>query len=133
MNQLKVFTLEETNRLLPVLSGLISDLHAKRDRVADIEVEIDALELVNDHTGEAVPEGLERLVEKHRETITEFYEVVEQIHSYGCFLKDVNLGLIDFYGMVDGQVVYLCWRFGEDRVGFWHEIGSGYTDRKPLI
>lgn len=132
MNQLKVFTLEETNRLLPIISGLISDLHQKRDQVTAIEVEIDALELVNDHTWEAIPEGLEKLIETHRAALAEFYEIVDQIQSYGCFLKDVDLGLIDFYGMVGGQIVYLCWRFGEEKIGFWHEIGSGYANRQPL-
>lgn len=132
-NQLKVFTQAEVNQLLPVLSELISGLQKKRDHVVEIEVEIDTLELVSDHAGEAIPQGLEELITKHHEAIGEFHAIIDQIHSHGCFLKDVDLGLVDFYGIVEGCIVYLCWRLGEEQVSFWHEVGQGYANRKPLI
>jgi hypothetical protein len=30
------------------------------------------------------------------------------------------------------SVVYLCWRFGEDRIGHWHELDGGFAGRRPL-
>jgi hypothetical protein len=39
---------------------------------------------------------------------------------------------VDFYGRRDGEVVYLCWRDGEDRVAHWHTLGSGFAGRRPL-
>jgi hypothetical protein len=32
----------------------------------------------------------------------------------------------------EGRPVFLCWRLGEERVGFWHEVESGFLGRKPL-
>ena len=55
-----------------------------------------------------------------------------QIDQHGCFLKDIDLGLVDFPGEVDNQVVFLCWQFGEQRISAWHEIESGFSGRRPL-
>lgn len=132
MNELKVFTLEEASRLLPFLTDLIHELQKKRDRVSELEVEIDACELVRDRTSDTAGEELNKLVDKYRQRVSEFYAVVDQIHSQGCFLKDADIGLIDFYGVVGGRVVYFCWRLGEHEVGFWHEIGQGYANREPI-
>ena len=132
-NEVKVFTVEEANELTPVLTKLIHELHAKRDEVADTEVQADAVELIaGSAAGGAPKEEVAHLVDKHKRLVVEFYEVVDEIHSFGCFLKDADLGLIDFYGVVDGRMVYLCWRLGEAEVGHWHEISQGYSSRQPL-
>jgi hypothetical protein len=28
--------------------------------------------------------------------------------------------------------VFLCWKYGEDRVGFFHELDAGFAGRRPL-
>lgn len=131
-NQVRLFTIEEANQLLPVLTELIRDLQEKRDLIAKIEAEIDVLELVANCDAKAPAHEFERLMAKHRQAVDQFYAVVEAIHSHECFLKDADLGLIDFYGVVDGHVVFLCWRLGEEEVGFWHEVTEGFASREPL-
>ena len=61
-----------------------------------------------------------------------FYGIVDEIHETGCVLKDVDLGLVDFYGYHKGRMVYLCWKLGESEVSYWHEIGHGYIHRQPI-
>ena len=34
--------------------------------------------------------------------------------------------------MMDGRVVYLCWKLGEPEILFWHEIDGGFRNRQPL-
>ena len=119
-NQVRLFTVEEANQLLPALTELIRDLQEKRDRMAKIETEIDLLELVSDCDKKEPAHEFERLIAKHRQAADQFYAAVEAIHSHECFLKDVDLGLVDFYGVRDGRVVFLCWRLGDEEVGFWH-------------
>ena len=58
---------------------------------------------------------------------------IEEVQAFGCVLKDLEMGLVDFPAVRDGAEVYLCWRLGEDRIGFWHGIDEGYAGRKPLI
>ena len=130
--ELKVFTLEEANQLLPLLEQLIEELQQKQEEAGQLEVEVDATELITDSSEQRSSKGLSQLTERHQQLVNEFYEIVDKIHSHRCFLKDVDLGLVDFYGNVDGRVVYYCWRLGEERIGFWHEVGQGYATRQPL-
>jgi hypothetical protein len=34
--------------------------------------------------------------------------------------------------MLDGRVVYLCWKLGETEIRWWHEVNNGYTGRQRL-
>ena len=68
-----------------------------------------------------------------------YYEIASEIEEMGCFLKDVDQGLIDFPFLIDAseadeeeQVVFLCWQYGEPQVVAWHAIDSGFSDRHPL-
>jgi hypothetical protein len=49
----------------------------------------------------------------------------------GILLRDPETGLVDFPAERDGQRVFLCWRLGEERVGWYHSEGSGFSGRKP--
>ena len=60
-------------------------------------------------------------------------ELTRKIESYGCFLKDIDLGLVDFPGEIQGDdVAFLCWQIGEPRIIAWHSVESGFGQRKPL-
>ena len=133
MNQLKVFTAEEANRLLPRLSEMLRDLQEKRDRIAAMEVEIDTLELVAEKKEGQTPDPLKQKVEEYNRTVQGFYALIDEIHQMGCFLKDINSGLVDFYTLHNGRVVYLCWKAGEPEVAYWHEVGRGYAYRQPIV
>jgi len=130
--QLKVFTVEEANQLIPVLTELLTVLKEKHSHAVDLEAQIDALELVSNPDSDLSVEELNVHLEKHREAADDFYKIVDEIQSYGCFLKDAEMGLIDFYAVLEGKVVYLCWKLGERKVEHWHEIGKGYAFRQPL-
>jgi hypothetical protein len=59
-------------------------------------------------------------------------EMVGEIQSYGCIVKNFNAGLLDFLAERDGRPVYLCWRFGEPRVEFYHELHTGFRGRQRI-
>ena len=50
----------------------------------------------------------------------------------GIELKDINTGLVDFLAERDGRDVYLCWRYDEPTVAFWHDLEAGVAGRQPL-
>ena len=59
-------------------------------------------------------------------------EALERIHSTGCIVKDLEVGLLDFPARIDGEEVYLCWKLGEDRIRFYHRQDEGFAGRKPI-
>ena len=67
----------------------------------------------------------------HR-TATTFGEVVDELEADGIVLRDLAQGLVDFPAEKDGEVVYLCWQFGEPEVAFWHRVEEGFAGRQPL-
>lgn len=59
-------------------------------------------------------------------------EAVGLIHSWGIELKDAERGLVDFYAERNGQIVYLCFLYGEDDLRWWHTLEGGFAGRQPL-
>jgi hypothetical protein len=62
----------------------------------------------------------------------EIVRIINRIEAYGCIVKDIDLGLIDFPSMRDGRAVYLCWKAGEERITHWHGMDESFADRKEL-
>jgi hypothetical protein len=59
-------------------------------------------------------------------------EYVERVLATGCVVKDIEIGLVDWLGRHDGRDVWLCWKYGERNVGFWHDYSSGFSSRRPV-
>lgn len=57
---------------------------------------------------------------------------IERLAEENILLRDPQTGLIDFPGEREGRRVWLCWRLGEEHVGHWHELDSGFGARRPL-
>jgi hypothetical protein len=56
--------------------------------------------------------------------------LVHRIQDLGVHIKDLNTGLMDFPALRAGREIYLCWRLGEERVEFWHDMESGFSGRQ---
>lgn len=73
------------------------------------------------------------LIEQASRSLEEGLQLgVRQLAEWNIELKDLERGLVDFPAMRDGEVVFLCWELGEERVAFWHETTTGFAGRKPL-
>ena len=126
----KTFRLDEANAIVPRLQLLMERLQRgalrleeeMRELARATGVEIAALE----------PAELLRQRPAARVLIEELDGVVHEIEESGAHLKDVQLGLIDFPAERDGEIVYLCWQFGEPEVAFWHRVEDGFAGRQPL-
>jgi hypothetical protein len=128
-----MFTVEEANELVPELELAFGHLGRLRGE-ASILVETlgggdRAMEVLN---GGPPGPGLERHALRFRELVEEINGVVEQVNEMGCLVKDIDGGLVDFYGVREGEPVFLCWQFGEPAVAFWHPVEEGFTSRRPI-
>jgi hypothetical protein len=119
----KLFTQEEANELIPRLEALVRKLQASAGRARARAAE----------AGPSVKlEEFSRSDPMLRTAMREMSKIAEEIQGLGCFLKDIDLGLVDFPGEVDGETVFLCWQYGEPRLVAWHPIDSGFGSRRPL-
>lgn len=134
MNQLKVFTVEEASRLIPEMTERLTELQGRQRDILAKEVGIDALEVLYPSPEEGkMSSEVAREVEIYNEGVNRFYSLIDEIHEKGCLLKDIQMGLVDFYTLYRGKIVYLCWKLGESEIGYWHEVGRGYSYRQPLL
>jgi hypothetical protein len=82
--------------------------------------------------GAPTPEGREEDAQRLRALAAEITGAVERVNAFGCLVKDVERGLVDFYAVVEGEPAFLCWQFGERAVSHWHGLDEGFAGRKPL-
>ncbi len=54
-------------------------------------------------------------------------EYVEELRALGVEPKSGTEGLVDFPALLNGRKVYLCWKLGESRVLFWHDLEAGLS------
>ena len=57
---------------------------------------------------------------------------IDPVAATGAVLEDIRGGLVDFRTRHRGEIVWLCWRFGESEVGHWHGMQGGFAARKTL-
>ena len=58
--------------------------------------------------------------------------LIEEIEAFGCVIKDLNGGLLDFLAERGDREIYLCWRYGEDEITHYHELHTGFSGRRRL-
>jgi hypothetical protein len=127
----KIFTPDEANRMLPLVSRIADDIV---QTYANVNRALQAFEAAKARA-QADP-TLEIEVRRRDEEVAglldRFQALIVEIEALGATVKDYESGGIDFYGDVDGEIVYLCWRRGDDRVSHWHRLEDGYSKRQPL-
>jgi hypothetical protein len=122
----RYFTLQEANDLLPEIKPLMAELLNRRGKVVESRHELAPMLKRPHHDvgGAAASEIVQDFIAIER--------LADKIRGYGCVIKDLNAGLVDFLSERDGRDVYLCWRFGEPQVEYYHELHTGFNGREPV-
>ncbi len=130
----RTFTLEEAQQLVPVLESLLRRAVAEKEKVEAIAQEFQQL------AGHVFAAGgceldivaLSRRKAERDLSVQHLKDTVEEITAMGVQIKDLEMGLLDFPCIVDGETILLCWKLGEERIGHWHGLEEGYKGRKPI-
>jgi hypothetical protein len=132
----KVFTVEEANGLLPRVRPLVEQLRALQGSIVKTNEQLDEnvhkLSGGNGYPLQELRRQIEQLTRHQLQLVEAFQSALQQLEALGCLLKDLSLGLVDFYTVRDGEPAFLCWKLDEDAVRFWHPLDTGYADRQPL-
>ncbi|MBI5368004.1 MAG: DUF2203 domain-containing protein [Planctomycetes bacterium] len=128
----KLFTLHEARKMLPLVRSIVRDV--LENYAAWFERQQAYLQLKG-HKDRPTPEELARgraLDAEMSEIKHRLDSAATELASLGVELKDFETGLVDFRSLREGEEVYLCWKYGEDSLSFWHPLDSGFKGRRPL-
>jgi hypothetical protein len=121
------FTTNEANQALPDVIKKFEFALAKKNEVSKLEHELQ-MSFTTDNTFEKYVS----LKQKLNSAITRFYAAVEMLENTGVVVKSIEQGLLDFPSKRFDEEVWLCWKYGETEIKFWHEKDSGFMGRKPI-
>ena len=128
-----LFTLAQAEALLPrVRDELLAMQSAKRE-LEDLRAQMTHVAASSTGNGHVKDESA--LAARRRragELVDQLNERLLRINGWGVELKGIDEGLLDFPAEREGRVVNLCWRLGEQRIAWWHEIDAGFAGRQPL-
>lgn len=130
----KVFSLREAERLRTQLEPMLIEAIESRRRLAEFDARLGKLAERIQRSGGmmvAYEEAAKARIERNGAE-EKIREALDRIHSTGCIVKDLEVGLLDFPARIDGEDVYLCWKLGEDRIRFYHRQDEGFAGRKPI-
>lgn len=135
----RVFTVEEANRLVPVLEDAFRRIEAAREHARGHHEKLQVLDAL---WGDAVkePDNPDHdEFREHRDGLSEAGEIVEETVKEEVLERGLRFpsgglqhGLVDFPTGFEGRWVYLCWERGEPELRFWHEVDGGYRGRRPI-
>lgn len=119
----RYFTIGEAERLLPFLQQALA-------RVVAWRCEIEAL------VGASRPGSIVDLPETLRGPVAERVERIQRslrgLRRAGVVVRCLERGIVDLRSRRGGREILLCWRMGEDHIGWWHEPSQGFSERRPL-
>jgi hypothetical protein len=134
----RLFTPAEVDALIPRLAELMGQAIERHRRAQDLAEALRAeRERIRMAGGSAVDRREWKARGERLDGLTiEVRAVLAEVEQLGGVVKDVEMGLVDFAGLVPGgesdEPVNLCWKYGETSVRFWHGFDEGYAQRKPL-
>jgi len=121
------FTIKDANKALPDVIKKFEVALAKKNEIAKLDQELQMNLSTSNNLETYIP-----LKQKLNTAITEFYAASEILEKTGVVIKSIDQGLLDFPSKRFDEDVWLCWKYGEKEIKFWHDLDSGFMGRKPV-
>jgi hypothetical protein len=130
----RYFRVEQAERLLPEVRAAIQRAIDARKDYEDSEQQLQKALRRIAMLGGSIADRDSIAADRMRrdQSAKALNEAIGQIHEFGCLVKDLDMGLIDFPTRLNGREVLLCWKLGEDGIGWWHGTEEGFRGRKPI-
>jgi hypothetical protein len=121
------FTPLDANKILPEIQKQFSQIILLRNKV--ISLQEDLQKITNEGS------KFSNFIAKKQElnsAVSRLYKEIEGLEKRGIMIKSVDDGLLDFPSLRFDEEVWLCWKYGESEIKFWHGRDEGFMGRKPL-
>lgn len=131
MAEIKIFTIEEAERTLPLLRRILADLRVEYDTWREA---LAGYELLAAGSRAEEGESAAQLAARAEVTVAadRINGFLAELEDIGCNFKGFEEGLVDFYALREDRLVFLCWKLGEDHITHWHEVDAGFAGRRPI-
>ena len=121
------FTAKDANLVLPDVIKKFEIALEKKNEILKFEQKLQLLLSTSSTFEEYIP-----LKQQLNTAMTQFYIASEDLEKTGVVIKSIDQGLLDFPSKRFEEDVWLCWKYGETEIKFWHEKDIGFTGRKPV-
>ena len=126
----RIFTVEEANRTLPLVTKIVADLVREHQQWED---KVREFELATVGSTPEKPDAIAELLQMEAQRLARDIEgYIAELNDLGVICKGMDTGLVDFRGQIDGREVFYCWKLGEPSVQYWHEVDAGFVGRQRL-
>jgi len=131
----KYFSLEEANQLLPLVQSELAYLQELKKQFYQKYHELQSVKkrlAYVAQTDTALKDEVFTL-----ECQLDFMDIearmrLKNLIDKGIQIKDIDIGLVDFPALLNGEEVLLCWKQGEEQITHYHGEHDGFAGRKPL-
>lgn len=131
LNYPRFFTVEEAENVLPEIEPLVAEVKSLfvkiRQEIAQASTETGISPGDDRFSDQLEKRGVATLL------IARVNDLVGRIHERGCVVNGPETGLVDFPALLGSEIVFLCWKHGEQEIGHWHRIPDGFAGRRPLL
>ena len=130
----KYFDRREAEELLTTLAPWLEEARSEKEKIEAFKTEVAQVASRIMVMGGIFPPLADLLRKKseHDEAGERLVDIVNRIQETGVLVKDLDIGLVDFPSLLEGEEIYLCWKLGEEHIEFWHGVDEGFTGRKPI-
>lgn len=132
----RIYTPREAAALVPQLTRNLDDIERIRTRLKQVKSKVDVLEMIwgEEVQAETNPDHREHAhyLEEIEESKKLFDAATRRFADMEAVVKSIDQGLIDFYGVIEGRLVFLCWKQGEKSIEFYHHLEEGFQGRQPI-
>ncbi len=127
----RLLSLEETNRMLPLLRQIVRDIMEHWNLIIAKRAELESIEktalpaVATEGRTQDVKLELNGLIDK-------INQYIKEVEALGCFVEEFKRGIVNFPSLYHGRKVFLCWHPGEESVSHWHELDETFNDRVKI-
>ncbi len=127
----RLFTIDDANRMLPLLKRIVEDLVRDHRRWQD---KVNEFEIATVGSSAERPDAVADLLQEEAQRLARDIEgYVKELSDLGVECKSLESGLIDFPAEIEGRAVYYCWKLDEPTVQYWHPVNEGFAGRQPVV
>lgn len=128
----RILSLDEANRMIPLLDKIVRDLMSTWDSIIQKRTELEMLEKGPEARDGSRQEQVQELKGDLNRLIDRINGYIREVEELGCFVEEFKRGIVNFPSLYVGRKVFLCWKPGDEQIKYWHELDESYNERSTI-